>query len=371
MPARISLFIFLLFSLLLPSLYTQEAPPITIRPTPTEDIILAIADIQPLGSDPGGGLADAVKTFNQVLWDDLDFSGFFTLAGRSFYPPQPIVRPEVDIDFKAWDALPFKVSMLTTGTLTFVSRGVVRAELSVFDMKQRERSFRKRYTGDIGQIRQIAHYWADEIVFQLTAGSSRGVASTKIAYVSEQGDAKEIHIMDYDGHNQTAFTHNRSLNLFPAWAPDNSKLAFVSFRPKFPEINIYSYIDGSRIPFPIFNSYVNTPAFSPDGKEIAFALRTPRGDSDIFISRLDGSNRRNITNNPAIHVSPAWSPSGRQIAYVAGAPGQIHIADVDGSNVRRIVREGGDADSVAWSPDGRWIAFHWKPRQSRHYDIFV
>jgi TolB protein len=100
-------------------------------------------------------------------------------------------------------------------------------------------------------------------------------------------------------------------------------------------------------------------------------MRTPRGDGDIFISNLDGSNRRNITNNPADDVSPSWSPSGNQIAYASGTPLQIYIRDVDGSNVRRIIKEGGEADSPAWSPDGRWLAFHWKPRRGVHFDIFV
>ena len=53
------------------------------------------------------------------------------------------------------------------------------------------------------------------------------------------------------------------------------------------------------------------------------------------------------------------------------AHGQIYLADVDGANVRRIVKEGGDADSPSWSPDGSWLAFHWKPRQSDRYDIYV
>jgi TolB protein len=368
MLAKITLF-FLLICISIQPLLSQDTSRIALFPKPSEEIILAVANVQPASTDKAGELDSVLKTLNQVLWDDLAFSGFFTLAGRGFYPPKPIVRPDMDIDFEGWNALPFKVSFLTVGAVN-ISGGVLRAELSVYDMKQRKRSFGKAFTGDIDQIRTIAHYWADEIVYQLTAGTSKGIASTKIAYAIRKGNAKEIYTMDYDGQNPRAFTHSNSLNLFPSWAPDNSKLAFVSYRPK-PEITIYSYIDGSRIPFPMFNTFASTPAISPDGTEVVFALRTPRGDSDLFISKLDGSGRRNITNNPALDTSPTWSPSGRQIAYISGIPGQINICDSDGSNVRKIVKEGGDADGVAWSPNGKWLAFHWKPRLSANYDLFI
>jgi TolB protein len=252
--------------------------------------------------------------------------------------------------------------------------GVLRAELGMVDMKQQVRIPGKRFVGDIDQIRTIAHWWADEIVYKLTAGESKGIASTKIAYVSKSSDAKEIHIMDYDGHNPLAFTHNRSLNLFPSWAPDNSRLAFVSNRTGVWEIDIHSYIDGSRLQFPIFNSFVSTPVISPDGNKVLFSLRSTRGDTDLFISNLDGSDRRNITNNPAVDTAAVFSPSGRQVAFSSdryGRANQIYICDVDGSNIQRIVKEGGDADTPAWSPDGRWIAFHWKPHRSTRYDIFI
>jgi TolB protein len=373
MSAKILLLVLFVFSVTMPSLDAQEPPPVVIRPRAAEEIILAVADVQAATADKSEELSNALETFNQVLWDDLSFSGFFTLAGKSFYPPQPIVHADRDLDYDAWSALPFQVSFLTIGTLNLMD-GVLRAELSIVDMKQRQPIPGKRYVGDVDQIRTIAHWWADEVVYKLTAGASRGIASTKIAYVSKRGTAKEIYVMDYDGYNQHAFTHNGAINLFPNWAPDNSKLAFVSFRTGPPEINIYSYIDGSRLPFPLFNTNAATPAISPDGTEIVFCLRTPRGDTDLFISKLDGSGRRDITNNPAIDTSPTWSPSGRQIAFTSdrqGGTNQIYICDADGTNVRRIIKEGGDADTPAWSPDGRWLAFQWKPRLSSSYDLFI
>ena len=368
MPVKISLSLLLALVAFQTALHPQDASRVSLFPRASEELILAVADVQP-SSARSVELDGVVKVFNQVLWDDLSFAGFFTMAGRGFYPNKPIVRPETDIDYDAWNELPFKVSFLAVGNLS-LSNGFLRAELSVYDMKQRKMSFVKTYTGTVNQTRAIVHTWADEIVYELTAGTSRGIATTKIAYVAQKGRNKDIYVMDYDGYNPRAFTNSNSLNLFPNWAPDNSKLAFVGYRPK-PEVVIHSYIDGSRLPFPMFNALASTPAISPDGKEIAFCMRTERGDSDIFIANLDGSNPRNMTNNPAIETSPTWSPSGRQIAYISGMPGQIFIRDADGSNLRKISKEGGDADSVAWSPDGKWLAFHWKPRNSSNYDIFV
>ena len=355
----------------LPAPRGQEKP-IVIRPTALGEIILATPDVQPRNPAQAAELGGTLRTFNQVLWDDLKFSGFFTMAGKSFYPPQPIVRPE-DINYDAWSAIPaFKVTYLTAGTLE-LQGGIVRAEVRLMDMKQRALAFGQNIQGDTDQVRAMAHRWADDIVYKLTAGASRGIASTKIAYSSRRGEAKEIYVMDYDGAAPRAFTHNGSTNLFPTWAPDNSKLAFVSLRTGSWEINIHSNVDGSRAPFPIFGSFASTPAISPDGKQIIFSLRTPRGDTDLFVSQLDGSGRRNVTNHPAIDTSPTWSPSGKQIAFVSSrdGAGQIYVADADGANVRRIVKEGGDADSPSWSPDGRLLAFHWKPHRAENYDIYV
>jgi TolB protein len=372
MSTKTALMTLLILSSALPFLHTQETPPIVIRPRPSEEIVLAVVDAQPASADKAGDLSEALKTFNQVLWEDLSFSGFFKMEGKSYYPPKPILRPE-DLDYDAWSVLPFKVSFLVAGTMD-LKGGALHVEARIYDMKQRISSFGSDFDGNADQVRAIAHRWADELVYKLTAGASRGIASTKIAFVSRKGDPKEIYIMDYDGYNPQAFTHNGSLNLFPNWATDNSKLAFQSARSGKWEINIFSYIDGSRLAFPIFNSFASTPAISPDGTEIAFALRTPRDDTDLFVSKLNGSDRHNISNNPALDSSPTWSPSGRQIAYTAGSEGvgsQILICDADGANVRRIIKEGGDADSPAWSPDGRWIAFHWKPHLSTRYDLFL
>jgi TolB protein len=361
---------------LAPCLSSQEGPAVLIRPTPQQqEIILAVPDLILQNPEQATEMADVLRTLNQVVWDDLKFAGCFTLASKSFYPPQPI-RNSQALDYDAWRDLPFKVSYLSSGTVKFVGGSSVHVTFQAFDMIGRSFVFGDEISGDKSNIRSIAHRWADELVYRLTAGASRGIASTTIAYVSQRGTAKEVYTMDYDGNNPRAFTSNQSLNLFPAWSSDNSKIAFVSDRPD-PgpwEIYIYSLIDGTTLPFPHFNSFASTPSFSPDGTRIAFALKTPRGDTDIFVSKLDGSDRTDITNNPAVDTSPTWAPSGRQIAFASHREDdslQLYICDADGANVRRLVTEGGEADSPSWSPDGKWVAFQWKPRRTGQFDIYL
>jgi TolB protein len=366
---RIALVIFLAVT---PFICSQEDPAMLIRPTPKEEIVLAAAELILQNPEPTKEMDETLRSLNQALWDDLKFAGYFSIANKSFYPRRENSNSQ-RVDYEAWSNSPLAASFLSTGNVDMVA-GFVHARFQLFDIKQRSLFFSKEISGNQSSVRIIAHRWADEVVYALTAGASLGIASTQIAYSSQLGAAKDVCVMDYDGYNQRTFIHNSSLNLFPNWSADNSKICFISDRSRSWEIYIYSYLDGSRIAFPVFNSFASTPSLSPDRRHIAFALRSTRKDADIFISKLDGSDRRNITNNPADETSPTWAPSGRQIAFASNRNSgslQIYICDSDGANVRPLSKEGGEADSPSWSPDGKWIAFHWKPRKEDRFDIYL
>src|SRR5689334_12617886 len=64
-----------------------------------EKVRLGVADFKSSGADPR---TDAlIKTFNDTLWSDLDNSGIFDMASKSFYPLQ---QPSVpgDVNLNAW-----------------------------------------------------------------------------------------------------------------------------------------------------------------------------------------------------------------------------------------------------------------------------
>ncbi len=351
----------------------QEKPPIVIKPTAAEEIRLAVADFNPKIKDSETEeLKQALQEFNGALWDDLQFSGWFTVENKSLYPAVPLAEPD-HIKFPDWKTPPLSVDFLAMGNAR--QDGVnYTIEARLYDVKTQAQVVGKKYSATRENIRNIAHNFADEIVFNLTAGASKGVASTKIAFVSKRSGTKEIYLMDYDGQNQRAFTFEKDTTLTPSWSPDNSKLAYTSWRSRFPEISIRAVLGNVRLTFPTFRSFASSPDFSPDGQSIAFSLRLPDSDyPNVHVSSLDGSRRVNISNSKSVDTSPSWNPTGRQVAFISdrNGPPQLYVVDADGANPRRLIDEPGSMDSPDWSPDGRHILFTWRPKQQPGYDLYL
>ena len=100
------------------------------------------------------------------------------------------------------------------------------------------------------------------------------------------------------------------------------------------------------------------PAPSPDGHRIAFSAM-----GDLWVRDASGTVEP-LTSGPEDDVDPAWSPDGRQLAYVSSHGGEYHVWAVDlGSRARRqLTFAPGHAETPLWSPAGDTIVFVQSPR---------
>lgn len=111
-----------------------------------------------------------------------------------------------------------------------------------------------------------------------------------------------------------------------------------------------------------------SPAVSPDGSRVAY-VADAAGNLDLYVTDAHGGSPLQLTDNPGPDHSPAWYPDGSALAF-ASRRGNIF-------GVWRIGQMGGDATLLvpgatdpALSPDGRWLAVA-LPDSNREWRIAV
>ena len=323
------------------------------------NIRIAVADFKPSLTD--AQTAALKSTFDATLYSDLANSGIFDIVSKSLLP-QSIPGVPAEMNVQQWSVAPASAAMVAFGNFA-VQGGKILCNGFLFDAKnvQYPQVLAKQYNEDASEdsARQIAHRFADEIIFRLSGGS-QGIAESKIVYVKYNGPNKEIWEMDYDGANQHAITNLGTISLSPRISPDNSRVAFSSLGKNGFQISMYSLLLGRMVTFTGAGGTNITPAWAPNGKDIAYSS-SRSGDPEIWISDANGSLARRITSFRGPDVSPTFNPrTGSQIAWISGRTGlpQLYIMDTDGSAVQRMT-DGGYATSVSWSPNGQFLAFAW------------
>jgi serine/threonine protein kinase/Tol biopolymer transport system component len=154
-----------------------------------------------------------------------------------------------------------------------------------------------------------------------------------------------------------------------SFSRDGQWVAYVSF----PDGTLWrSKLDGSqRIQLSYSPIYAFLPSWSPAGQEIVFNGFSRGQKAKVYTVSTDGGTPRElIPDDPQEKYDPTWSPDGTRIVF-GGAAGNrnssIRILDVKTHQISTVPGSNG-LYSPRWSPDGRYVVA--MPFDSRSLMLF-
>jgi len=103
---------------------------------------------------------------------------------------------------------------------------------------------------------------------------------------------------------------------------------------------------------------IMSPAWSPDGKQLAYVSFEQRR-AMVYVQSLGTRQRMLLADFPGSNSAPAWSPDGRRLALVLTRDGnsQLYLVNNDGSELRRITFSEAIDTEPFFSPDGKAMLF--------------
>ncbi len=166
---------------------------------------------------------------------------------------------------------------------------------------------------------------------------------------------------------------------------DHTRAALFTVRPGGEGIRRITHPRGLRA--------TTEPDWSPNGRRIIYTVY-PENDEDrsrMAVIRRDGTHRRSLarvcTGACLFDGFPAWSPSGRWIAFQRGLGPSVHhnkliaiyIMRTNGSHLHRVTQKHApvtkdarwEDHAPAWSPRGRTLAFERYDRKRDRQAVFT
>lgn len=138
-----------------------------------------------------------------------------------------------------------------------------------------------------------------------------------------------------------------------------TKIAFTGHTGRTKELYIMDWDGANRRALTQDGSIALSPAFSPDGSLLLFTSYRGGAGPRVFVLRTEGGKPFLVSGRPGLNTSASYSPDGREVVCTLSMDGnsEVYLLDAKGGSPKRLTNQRAIDTSPAWSPTGREIAF--------------
>ena len=208
----------------------------------------------------------------------------------------------------------------------------------------------------------------------------------------------DVWMISLDGQQTVQLTNTEESESTPRWSPNGKYISFVSARngEKNAQIWLLDTRGGEAKKISTMKGDLDEYVWSPDGKRIAMSIkdqdfsdtaksktRMPfvmdryhfkqdvegyieNRHTHLYVLDIDTKKTDTLTTGRFDEESPAWSPDGKQLAFVSNRspdPDKNENLDIwimdasSGSAIKQLTTWVGADRRPQWSPDGKFIAY--------------
>ncbi len=209
----------------------------------------------------------------------------------------------------------------------------------------------------------------DEIIKRIFGNP--GFCRSKIAYVKELSNRKEIWTADFHGANPTRLTTNNGLSVEPDWGGGTAYLVYTLYNRSSTDVVLVDMLRNRNRRLARSMGLNCGGAISNNNRFVA--MTTSRNQNvDLYVLNLATGTYHQKTHSKGSESSPCWSPSDEELCYVSDTVGKrpmIYIMPAAGGKAERLLRIPEESVSPDWSPLSNKICF--AVRKGRRYTIGV